>query len=257
MSESTIPRSILCVDRAPALNGGFGNLKDGLRALFCDRMSDGTAAPAKPRPRIESLSDMIFGLALSVGAITLVSSPPLTVNAIFSDLITFAFSFIILITIWLRYTRIMSALPLESPRIVKLNIILLFLVSTEPFLFNIVRRPPTVIDPGAYNAVTSTLYALDIGVMMLILGFFTLSLADEEKKLIPKELMRQFRNESLTWFATGGLFLVSAIPVFYTIDLLADNPVRYAMWSVAMVIPWVARGSKRLTHRDTTETSAH
>jgi uncharacterized membrane protein len=114
---------------------------------------------------------MIFGLALSVGAITLVSSPPTDVPSIYGDLGTFGFSFLILITIWLRYTRIMSVLPLESQRVIVLNIILLFLVSVEPFLFNILRNPPSVINAGAYDDATSMLYALDLGAMMVILGY--------------------------------------------------------------------------------------
>jgi len=31
---------------------------------------------SSPKPRIESLSDMIFGLALSIGALSLMSKPP-------------------------------------------------------------------------------------------------------------------------------------------------------------------------------------
>ena len=80
----------------------------------------------KPRARIESLADLIFGLALSVGAISLVSNPPMDVQAIYNDLATFGFSFLILITMWLRYTRIMSVFPIETRRVNNLNILLLF-----------------------------------------------------------------------------------------------------------------------------------
>ncbi|MGA8905521.1 MAG: hypothetical protein WB661_11010, partial [Candidatus Bathyarchaeia archaeon] len=61
-----------------------------------------------PRPRIETLSDLVFGLALSIGALTLVGKPPSTPADIRSDVLGFGFSFIILISVWVRYTRIMS-----------------------------------------------------------------------------------------------------------------------------------------------------
>ncbi|MGH9920649.1 MAG: TMEM175 family protein, partial [Nitrososphaerales archaeon] len=106
---------------------------------------------------MESLADLIFGLALSVGAISLVSNPPPNVGAVYNDLATFGFSFLVLITMWLRYTRIMSVFPLETRRVTNLNILLLFCVSVEPFLFNLVRNAPTVGDPAAFANATSML----------------------------------------------------------------------------------------------------
>ncbi|MDA4114573.1 MAG: TMEM175 family protein [Thaumarchaeota archaeon] len=203
---------------------------------------------------MESLSDMIFGLALSVGAITLVGSPPTDVPSIYSDLATFGFSFLILITIWLRYTRIMSVLPLETERGVVLNITLLFLVSVEPFLFNIVRNPPTVLDYGPYGDAISTLYALDLGAMMVILGIFTFSATAQEKKLIPDEFVGRFKIESITWLITGGLFLVTVLPFFFTFKV-HGMPLRYAFWVVPMLFIFTVKTLERITvrmrdHRD-------
>ena len=113
---------------------------------------------------------MIFGLALSVGAISLVSNPPIEVRGIYNDILTFGFSFLILITMWLRYTRIMSVFPPESRGVINLNVMLLFCVSIEPFLFNLIRNTPAVSDPTAFSDATTTLYALDLGAMFAILG---------------------------------------------------------------------------------------
>ena len=99
-------------------------------------MSQKPEPPSRPRPRIEGLSDMVFGLALLVGAITLVGSAPNNVTGLFNDITTFAFSFLILISVWMRYTKIMSVLPLENRWTISLNT-LLFSVSIEPFLFNL------------------------------------------------------------------------------------------------------------------------
>jgi hypothetical protein len=48
---------------------------------------------SKPKARIESLSDLIFGLALSIGALTLIGQPPSTFEAILTALGLYAFSF--------------------------------------------------------------------------------------------------------------------------------------------------------------------
>jgi hypothetical protein len=51
--------------------------------------------------------------------------------------------------------------------------------------------------------------------MMTILGSFTLILADQERKLIPKDLTKEFKIDSITMFLAAGLFFVSLLPVFW------------------------------------------
>ncbi len=169
------------------------------------------------------------------------SSPPTTVLGIYNDLATFGFSFLILITMWLRYTRIMSVFPLDSRRVTNLNILLLFCVSIEPFLFNLIRNAPSVADPGAYGDAASTLYALDLGALFAILGGFTLTLAQEERNLIPKALIGQYRFEGASWFVCGLIFGISALPVFFTLTLGNGDIVRYYMWAIPLLLIWIAR----------------
>lgn len=54
-----------------------------------------------------------------------------------TDLLAFGFSSLILINVWNRYTTTMSAMPVEGTLVVRLNMALLFLVTIEPFLFNL------------------------------------------------------------------------------------------------------------------------
>jgi len=205
----------------------------------------------RPRPRIESLSDLIFGLALSIGAIALVSSPPTTPGALYKDITIFAFNFLILISIWLRYTRIMSVLPLETRLTVFLNLVLLFTVSMEPFLFNILRSGNSghPADPALIE-VASSLYGFDLGAMMLVMAIFTLALANEEKQLVPKDMIRQMRWEATTWIISAAIFLVSAFPAFGRVSLdglsVTGLSLRQVLWLVAIIVVWLRRGAARI-----------
>ena len=206
----------------------------------------GESVQSRPRPRIQSLSDLIFGLALSIGAIALIGSPPASVAGLYNDLLSFAFNFLILITVWMRYTRVMSALPVETRRTSTLNTLLLFAVSLEPFLFNTFRSGNTTSPLGAalFSAATA-IYGLDLGVIMVVMGVFTVSLADEEKKLVPADMLKELRGEAIVWFASGACFLGSAAPVFDNLFVLGTWA-RSDLWLGALVISLVRRGSKRL-----------
>ncbi|HLN89291.1 MAG TPA: TMEM175 family protein, partial [Candidatus Binatia bacterium] len=90
----------------------------------------------KPRPRIQTLSDLIFGLALSIGALALIGQQHATFEAIVTSLFFYSFSFLVLVSVWRSYSIILSVLPVETELLTNLNILLLFIVSIEPYLFN-------------------------------------------------------------------------------------------------------------------------
>lgn len=166
----------------------------------------------------------------------------------YQDVITFGFNFLVLISIWIRYTRIMSALPIETRRTMMLNSVLLFTVTLEPFIFNILRYENT----GVHSSVTfslglfeaaSSFFGIDLRAMMLIMGVFTLALADEEKRLVPSEMISRLRSEAGIWFTSAGIFFVSAVPLFGKITLgqipVSGFSLRELMWVAALVISWV------------------
>lgn len=202
------------------------------------------ASPARPRPRIETLSDLVFGLALSIGAFALVSSPPVDDSGFYRDIITFGFNFVVLISIWIRYTRIMSALPIETRRTMFLNSVLLFTVSLEPFIFNILRSGNSTAHPAPslYEA-ASSFFGIDVGAMMLIMGVFTLALADEEKRLVPAEMLSRLRSEAVVWLTSAAIFLISAVPIFGRISAggvtTSGLSIRQVLWAAALVLSWV------------------
>src|SRR3989441_11855237 len=76
-----------------------------------------------PRPRLETLSDLIYGLSLSIGAISLVitNNQASTASDINRNILEFLFVFLILITSWIIYTSDMSVLPLERRLVTRLG----------------------------------------------------------------------------------------------------------------------------------------
>jgi uncharacterized membrane protein len=175
-----------------------------------------------------------------------VSNPPTTPEGLYSDLATFAFNFLVLISVWMRYTRVMSVLPIENRSTSLLNTMLLFTVSVEPFLFNILRSVNGAAPAeGTLLESATSLYGGDLGAMMLIMGIFTLTLADEERKLVPTEIVSELRIEAVTWFSCSGLFLVSALPII-GILVVGGQSLRTVFWLLALGVVWVGRAFRRM-----------
>ena len=193
----------------------------------------------KPRPRIQTLSDLIFGLALSIGALTLIGQQPTNFQSVVASLLFYSFSFLILISVWRSYSTILSVLPVETGMLVNLNILLLFTVSIEPYLFN-----QLFIISGDFWSSISVLYGLDLAVMFLILAFFSHSLGNEEKNLAPKEDFKRFRLDRNYDLLTAAIFVVSILPVFeFTAVQVAGHgiPLRVIVWIGALIFGYTRR----------------
>jgi uncharacterized membrane protein len=184
-----------------------------------------------PRLKIQSLSDLIFGLALSIGALTLISQKPTNLLEIELSLVYFGFAFYVLSSVWARYSRIMSVLPVESGPVIAINVMLLFLVSIEPYLYNLMIGSSNAPPPGQlYLGTTTSLFAVDMGLMLLILAYLSSQLAVEEKKLVPKELFRAYKLQTYASVITAGLFLVSILPVFWSLTVFGLQA-RFFLWA--------------------------
>ena len=198
-----------------------------------------TRMSQRPRPRIQSLSDLIFGLALSIGALTLIANKPNDVATLFGNVATFGFSFLILIFVWFRYTETMSVLPVETTRTRVLNTAMLFLVAIEPYLFNQLSFGFTAPAPTAFSNLpqdaASAAYALDLGAIWLILAAFTHILTIEEKELVAADLFKKYRSMRNLETVVAFFFLVSILPPFWTTPIGGTN-LRYLTWAMTFFV---------------------
>jgi uncharacterized membrane protein len=198
----------------------------------------------KPKLRIEAFSDLIFGLALSIGALTLIGQQPTSFEALMVTLGLYGFSFLILVSVWRSYSNITSVLPAETETLASLNIVLLFLVSVEPFPFNQLNA-----EKGSMFYGVSIVYAIDLAAMFLILAFFNHSLVDQEKSRVPKDHLKRYRFARNYDLLIAAVFLISILPFFASVDILHlmvggtryGIPLRVFVWILALVLGWGKR----------------
>lgn len=194
---------------------------------------------SEPAPRIEALSDEIFGLALSIGSIIFIVRAPQSSSEVFGDIVEFGLSFLILVTVWLHYTSVMSVHPLETPRERFLNLLLLFFVSIEPYLLYLVslfEHEPTsfILD------YSSNLFALDMGGMLALLALFTHDITIEERKLMTLDYIQRYRRIRDSLLVGSGLFFITIFPVFWTIRVIG-RPLRFFLWPLSISVFWIVR----------------
>jgi len=195
---------------------------------------------APPKPRILSLSDLIFGLALSISALTLIGHQPANADEFFASLALYGFSFLIIISVWRIYSTITSILPSETSTLSGLNYMLLFLVSIEPYLFN------ELFTPTSFFETVNEVYAIELGIMFLILAAFNHILASEERKLVAKALLRRYRLSRNLCVTVAGIFIVSAFPLLgSTIVFNYVSPgvtyqvsARTMLWTASLIVGW-------------------
>ncbi|MDA4129079.1 MAG: hypothetical protein OK422_06475 [Thaumarchaeota archaeon] len=198
---------------------------------------------SRPRPRIEQLADLIFGLSLSIGSIALIANSPTDPSEINSHILAFAFTFLLLITAWLIYTTYMSVLPFEVRSITFLNVGLLLLVALVPYLLNSVELVNLSLTPVAASAIrdySSTLFALDLAGILVILATFAHVISVEEKKLVAPELTTLFRNGRNRMSVLAIVMAISVAPQFWQWTILGA-PARLYVWYLPLISYWVGR----------------
>ncbi|HWY27683.1 MAG TPA: hypothetical protein VNW25_00340 [Candidatus Sulfotelmatobacter sp.] len=202
-----------------------------------------SSAGVRPRPRIETLADLVFGLSLSIGSIALIANPPRSSAEITTHILAFAYTFFVLITAWMIYTTYMSVLPIETRTVTFLNVGLLLLVAIVPYLLNgveVVATGLNTTDVSAIQNYSSQLFALDLGGILIILATFAHVISLEEKNLVAPELVTLFRNGRNRMAILAILTLISVAPEFWEWTLLGV-PIRRYLWYPPLISYWVGR----------------
>jgi hypothetical protein len=192
---------------------------------------------------MESLADLIFGLSLSIGSIALIANSPLSSGEINDHIVAFIFTFLILITCWMIYTTQMSVLPLESRATTFLNVALLLLVALVPYLLNsveLVNSSLNLAQASALRDYSSTLFALDLTGILVILALFAHVISMEEKKLVAPEIAVNFRTGRNMVMIAAFLMLISVAPQFWQWTLFG-TPLRLYIWYAPLTMYWVGR----------------
>lgn len=203
-------------------------------------MNGGTRVP---RPRIETLADLIFGVSLGIGSLVLISQLPTSAGEINSHISAFVFTFLILITAWIIYTTDMSVLPVETNAVTFLNISLLLLVALVPYLLNgveLVSPSLSRVQASSVQDYSSSLFALDLTGILLILAAFAHVISTEEKKLVAPQLATLFRNGRNRMLVLALVMGVTVLPVFWQVTWFGI-PVRLYAWYLPLISYWVGR----------------
>jgi uncharacterized membrane protein len=197
-------------------------------------LSEHESASPRSKLRIENLSDLVFGLALSIGSITLISKLPQTPSDLVTNIVLFAFSFLIVIWVWTGYTRTMSALPFEVRGAFVLNIALLFCVAIEPYLFY-------VLDQSAIGLLdfASSIYALDTGAMMFLLAGLVYMVRHAKHDSLPhgtsSDQLERLRRVMFAEIFSGAVFFASTLPLFW-LPVQFGSFLRFDLWYGSFIL---------------------
>lgn len=187
-----------------------------------ERIKRGNKVRLKP----DSFSDIIFGLALSIGSLILIQNQVLAWQNFVWNILLFGFSFAVIAMVWLSFSETMRYLSTEIPSVVFLNLLLFFCVVLEPYLFYTLMN-----SDGKLSIVASDVFALDVGFMFFVLGTLALIVAKHAKHYHPN-----FHSNDLTIlqgmiyprYILAALFLLSVDPFLWVSTPLGH--VRVLLW---------------------------
>ncbi len=184
-----------------------------------------------PKSRIETLSDLIFGLALSIGALTLIGRSPNSIQNLLLSLAYYGFSFLILVRVWYTYTQIMADTRPETRKTILTNIGLLFLVSIEPFLFN------ELLTSNLSTEYLSIIYAFDLAGLFIVQAILANSILTNKNH--SNHVLYHYRLMRNTLIASVILLFVSCLPVFWIWVIPVDGggiPLRFILWFIPILL---------------------
>ncbi|MEI6797063.1 MAG: TMEM175 family protein [Methanomassiliicoccales archaeon] len=188
------------------------------------------------RQDIENLSNLVFGLSLSIVALILIANPPNNPGELVQDLLWFTFSFFVVISVWRSYSAIICEIEEWGPRDIRLNIFLLLFVGMEPYLFNAITFQNSLLPPAEQdimNNVGTMAFALDIALILYILAIYYHILAKEHAR--SEKQVHHFKEHRNQRIITGSFFALSALPWLWSIKL-GTMELRYVIWLIPLVM---------------------
>jgi uncharacterized membrane protein len=198
------------------------------------------------RLKPDSFSDIIFGLALSIGSLILIENRVQVWQSFIWNLSLFGFSFAVIAMVWLSFSATMRYLSTEVPLVIFLNLVLFFCVILEPYLFYMMMN-----SSGQLSAVVSQVFAFDVGFMFFVLGVLAENVAREARLNHPgyhSNDLKTLQHMIYPRYVLGALFLISIIPSFWVSTPLGHlRPIVWAS-SMAVFLAYYIRVS--FVHRD-------
>jgi hypothetical protein len=195
--------------------------------------------------RIETLSDLVFGLALSIGSLFLIDKTPQSGQDLVVYVGEFGFGFLIVVMTWLGYSRTMAALPEEAPFALPANLALLFVVILEPYLFFVLDSSPTA-DMANWASVA---YGLDLGGLFFLQAGLAYVVVNEAKKgaaarrRLHPAVVARFRRWMKLEVVAGLIFAVSTLPVFWV--AVPGGQLRFDVWFLSLALFLGARATAK------------
>lgn len=171
---------------------------------------------------IEDLSNIVFGLALTVGTLTLVKPSEDSFGELLKVLGNFALSFLVLLWFWWLYNQTMKDTVMDRRVKYALNFVLLFLVIIEPYLLTII------------NTVSgATAYAIDLGTTMVIFFVFWHFLL-QESPAEDEEKQRRLRRGLRSMAVSAAVFYASTLLQLF--PSVASSGIQGVIWLVLLVV---------------------
>jgi uncharacterized membrane protein len=190
----------------------------------------------KVRLKPDSFSDIIFGLALSIGSLILIQNRVLVWQSFVANILLFGFSFAVIAMVWLSFSETMQYLSTEVSSVVLLNLMLFFCVVLEPYLFYTLEN-----SEGQLLIVTSEVFALDMGFMFFVLGTLALIVVKEARRYHPN-----YHSDDLTIlqkmiyprYILAALCLLSVDPFLWVSTPFASpfDHLRFVLWTSSLAV---------------------
>ncbi len=179
------------------------------------------------KKNIEDLSNLVFGLALTLGALTLVPPSGESFEELLSILLSFGLSFLIILWFWWIYNSAMKHTRMDRQSKYALNFVLLFLVVIEPYLLSISDKTS-----GA------TAYALDIGSALLIFVMLNQFSIEEIPAKDDAERERLTRSRNVLLICA---FVFFASNLIQFVPSLQSAGVQGLVWLSVLLIAFLSR----------------